>query len=73
MTELLKKAQDLLKAQTIEQLVTQFELTETQNLKHTPMVRGWLMDEMNERNPEGFNNWLESETCDDKELRKYML
>lgn len=73
MTELLKKAQCLLKAQTTEQLVTQFELTETQNLKHTPTVRGWLMDEISERNPEGFERWLETECCEDKDLRSYII
>ena len=37
-------------------------------------VRGWLMDELERRNPEGFNAWLEHEPAlEDKDLRKYII
>ena len=36
-------------------------------------VRGWLMAELERRNPEAFDAWLDSETCDDEDLQKYFL
>ncbi|MCI8624660.1 MAG: hypothetical protein HFG26_13515 [Provencibacterium sp.] len=35
-------------------------------------VRGWLMDEMERRNPVGFNAWLNRETPADEALRWHM-
>ena len=67
------KATELLKIMTLKQLVEQFELTESMNDKNIPTVRGWLMDEIESRNPEGFDAWLDSENCCDSELRKYVL
>lgn len=36
-------------------------------------VRGWLMDELERRNPEGFTAWLEQDAPEDKDLRSFML
>ena len=31
------------------------------------------MDELEKRNPEAFDKWIDSEECDDYELRNYMM
>lgn len=36
-----------------------------------PIVRGWIMDELQRRNPKAFNAWLDSEDGTDASLRKY--
>ena len=36
------------------------------------MVRGWMMDEFERRNPEGFNAWMEGPAEDD-DMRNYMI
>ncbi len=53
-----------------ERLLEQWELTEKINDPHIPTVRGWLMDELEKRNPEGFEKWLDGEALDG-ELRTY--
>lgn len=63
----------LLNNMTLEQLVEQFEATEHREDKLIYTVRGWLMDEIERRNPEGFSEWLDSDNAADSELRKYVL
>ena len=58
---------------TMEQLVEQFEATEHVEDKDISIVRGWLMDEIEKRNPEGFDAWIDSENPADTELRNYVL
>lgn len=41
--------------------------------ENIPTVRGWLMDEIMKRNPEGFDKWLDSDYPADSELRKFVL
>ena len=48
-----------LSSMSIEELVNAFELTDTMNDENIPTVRGWLMDEMEARNPEAFDAWLD--------------
>ena len=62
----------ILDNQTLEQLVEQFEMTTTLNGEHIPTVRGWLMDEIESRNPEGFNKFLDG-FYKDSELRNFVL
>lgn len=66
-----KEARELIKQQTLDDLLTQWELTAIYNNENIYTVRGWLMDELESRNPEAFNKWLDS-YCEDFELRKYM-
>ena len=66
------KAQALLKKMTMEQLLDQWELTTNVNDENISIVRGWLMDEIESRNPVGFDAWLDSENCEDHELRNYV-
>jgi len=71
MTAAEKKAREMISKQSLEQLLTQWELTSVINDENIPTVRGWLMDELQKRNPEAFDKWLDSYTDDDK-LREYM-
>lgn len=65
--------EDILHNMTMEQLIEQFEATERINDKYISIVRGWLMDEIENRNPEGFDAWLDSENPEDTHLRNYVL
>ncbi len=58
---------------TTEKLCELFELTGTMSDENIPTVRGWLMDEIMKRNPEGFDKWLDSDYPADNELKKYVL
>lgn len=44
----------------MEQLITNFEITETLKGPDVPTVRGWIMDELEKRDPEAFDKWLDS-------------
>jgi hypothetical protein len=62
-----------LEKMTTEKLCELFELTGTMSDENIPTVRGWLMDEIMKRNPEGFDKWLDSDYPADSELRKFVL
>jgi hypothetical protein len=72
-----KKQNDKMKLKEIfakldmEKLIESFELTETRNDKEIPTVRGWMMDEMERRNPEAFEAWLNGDPS--IPARKYFL
>lgn len=55
-----------------EKLVEMFSLTTNMNDENIPTVRGWLMDEIEKRNPEGFDRWID-EDAEDVNLGKYVL
>ena len=67
-----QKARELISKQTTEELLAQWELTNIVNDENIPTVRGWLMDELEKRNPEAFEKWLD-DYAEDDELRKYMI
>ena len=69
MTKQEKQAREILKKQSMQQLLEQWELTAAINEEHIPIVRGWLMDEFESRKPVEFEKWLDSENCDDFELK----
>lgn len=71
MTVAEQKARELISKQPLEELLTQWELTSIINDENIPTVRGWLMDELEKRNPEAFDKWLDSD-AEDTELREYM-
>ena len=60
MTTADKKARTLIAEQNTTDLITQFELTEVSTDEHIYMVRGWLMDELEKRNPDAFWAWVDS-------------
>lgn len=67
------KAQAMIKAKTTRQLIDTFVLTGAVNDPHIYMVRGWIMDELESRNKEAFEEWLESDEYfpSDETLYKY--
>lgn len=71
--QLLRRKDALVKGMDMEQLVVAFESTEHMNGPDVFTVRGWLMDEIEKRNPEGFDKWLDGDDCYDSSLRKYVL
>ena len=60
MTKPESRARLILKNTRTLQLIEQFELTETMNDRHIPRVRGWIMDELQKRDPVAFDEWIES-------------
>jgi DNA polymerase III delta subunit len=44
-----------------EKLIESFELTNGNKSPEIPMVRGWLMDELERRNFSAFDAWLEGD------------
>jgi hypothetical protein len=62
MTNAEKKARAMVARLSTAELVNQFELTETMQISiETAMVRGWIMDELEKRNPEAFDAWIDSD------------
>ena len=57
---------------SMKNLVETFCMTEKMNGEDIPTVRGWLMDEIESRNPEGFDRWMD-ESAEDSDLGKYVL
>lgn len=55
------KARQLTRSRSLEQLITDFELTnELAITEDVATVRGWLLDELQDRNKEAFDEWLNS-------------
>jgi hypothetical protein len=64
------KAAAVIASMTTRQLVDTFILTGNVNAPHIPTVRGWIMDELEARDPAAFDAWLE-DYADDADLLKY--
>lgn len=63
-----------LKKLSTNELIEQFDITE--NMKYSfelSMVRGWIMDELEKRNPEAFDRWLDLDYPDNESLKKLYL
>lgn len=58
---------------SLSKLVELFEATSKIADPMISTVRGWLMDAIEEKNPEGFDAWLDSELASDEALRTYVL
>lgn len=67
------RARKMIAKLPLPKLLDQWELTSKVNDPNVYIVRGWLMDELEKRNPEAFDKWIDSEECDDYELRNYMM
>lgn len=61
-----------LKELTLDQLLSVWEETERLNTPEIPTLRGWLMDEIERRNPSGFNAWLDQDAPEDKDLWRFV-
>lgn len=67
-----KAAREMLSNATLGDLLDEWELTTNSNDPEIATVRGWLMDELESRNPEAFNAWLDQDAPEDNQLREYM-
>lgn len=54
-------AEQKIAAHKTEMLIEIMELTLTDQRPEVPTVRGWVMDELERRDPEAFAEWLDSE------------
>ena len=66
-------ALETLKKSSLAKLLDLWELTTALNGPQVPTVRGWLMDEIERRNPDGFDAWLDQDSPEDQDLRRYVL
>ena len=66
-------ALETLKKSSLEKLLDLWDLTTALNGPQVPTVRGWLMDEISRRNPDGFDAWLDLDAPEDQDLRRYVL
>ena len=53
------KARKMIAGLSVKSLVEQFELTEVIEDESISMVRGWLMDELEKRDPKAFDKWMD--------------
>ena len=65
-------ASKLLSTRSTKNLIQDLIATKYVHNKHIYTVRGWILDELTSRNPEGYDRWLESDAIDE-ELEKYLL
>ena len=65
-----EKAAQMLKNRPLKSLISEFIMTGVMNDPHIPTVRGWYMDELERRNPEAYDAWLEG-PARDEDLYKY--
>ena len=72
MTKQEQKAREMLANSTLGDLLDEWELTSDMDDPEIATVRGWLMDELESRNPEAFDKWLDQDAPEDNQLRKYM-
>lgn len=56
------KARQMISKRTTEQLVNDFELTDNINDVNISSVRGWIMDELEKRDSEAFDKWIDAYT-----------
>ena len=55
------KIANLFSQLSTEKLIESWELTAANTAANISTVRGWIMDEMEKRNPEAFNAWMEAD------------
>lgn len=72
MTKAEEIARNQIKLSSTTKLLELWETTTTNNDPYISIVRGWLLDEFEERNQEGFEKWLDTD-AEDETLRKYIL
>ncbi len=66
-------ALEMLKNSSLAKLLDLWELTTAQKGPQVPTVRGWLMDEIERRNPDGFDAWMDQDAAEDQDLRRFVL
>ena len=69
-----KNARAMLSRLSVEQLIKEFDMTEAIPISlELSMVRDWIMDELEKRNPEAFDRWLDLDYPDNESLKKLYL
>ena len=68
MTTAEMKARQMISKRTTEQLVNDFELTDNINDVNISSVRGWIMDELEKRDSEAFDKWIDAYTDSPREF-----
>jgi len=63
-------ARKMIEAKSTKDLVEQFELTDMIEDENICIVRGWIMDELEKRNPVAFDAWIDAYT---KSPREYFI
>lgn len=58
-TKVPEKAQKMLRERSTRNLITDFLLTNYKSDPEIYTVRGWIMDELERRNPEAYSTWLD--------------
>lgn len=71
MTNAEMRARNTLKAMATTDLIDTFIKTGESKDSNIYIVRGWLMDELEERDPEAFDRWLESDFNNDEDITKF--
>ena len=71
-TKAMNKAKAIIASLPTDRLLEIWEMTEDINNEYIPTVRGWLMDEFESRDPEGYNRWLECDLCIDQDLKYFI-
>ena len=65
---------NLIKTRTNEELLNIWEETEKQiTTSELFMVRGWLLDIMKERDPFGFDKWMDNEDINNDTPRSFLF
>lgn len=59
MTKAEEKARKMIAGLSVKSLVEQFELTNEVTGENVSVVRGWLMDELEKRDPKAFDKWID--------------
>lgn len=73
MTKAEQRARMMISKLTMAQLLDEWELTElAEPSMELATVRGWLMDEMEKRNPDAVSQWLEDDNMY-ADVRSYMM
>lgn len=68
-----KKARAMLSRLSTERLIKEFDMTEDISGIETSMVRGWIMDELEKRNPTAYDEWLDMDYPTNEALRELYL
>lgn len=69
-----RKARAMLSRLSLEQLIKEFDMTEDMPASfEVSMIRGWIMDELEKRNPTAFDKWLDMDYPTNEVLRELYL
>lgn len=63
-----QKARKMIEGLSLEKIIEQFEMTELIDTEEISIVRGWYMDELEKRNPEAFDKWIDAYTESPREF-----